>query len=44
MNKRILHLSTLIITGQLSRDEAIKILKSSPYPSMSQLDEDKEYF
>ncbi len=44
IDKRILHLSTLIITNQLTRTEAIKILNSSPYPSDYQFKEDKEYF
>ena len=44
IDKRILHLSTLIITNQLSRNAALKILESSPYSSELNLKEDKEYF
>jgi hypothetical protein len=44
IDKRILHLSTLIVTNQISRGEAIEILNTSPYPSDLQLQEDKEYF
>ena len=44
IDKRILHLSTLIITNQLKREEAIKVLSSNPYPSELKLREDKDYF
>ena len=44
IDKRILHLSTLIITDQLSRKQAFEILKSKPYSSNLNLNEDKEYF
>ena len=44
IDKRILHLSTLIITNQVSRNDALKILESSPYSSELNLKEDKEYF
>ena len=43
VDKRILHLSTLIVTNQLSRNEAIK-LELNPYSNNLQLNEDKEYF
>ena len=44
VDKRILHLSTLIVTKQLSRNKALEILNKSPYPSELKLKEDKEYF
>lgn len=44
IDKRILHLSTLIVTNQLSRNEAIKKLELNPYSNNLQLNEDKEYF
>ena len=45
IDKRILHLSTLIISKQLKRDEAIKELKSpNAYPSQEMLENDKLYF
>ena len=44
IDKRILHLSTLIITNQISRDNALEKLKLSPYSSDIKLNEDKEYF
>ncbi len=44
IDKRILHLSTLIITNQITRNDAIRLLKNSPYSSEINLKEDKEYF
>ena len=43
-DKRKVHLSTLVITNQMSRDEALGVLKHIPYPSEKDLVEDKEYF
>jgi hypothetical protein len=43
-DKRKVHLSTLIITGQMTRNEALDILKSPPYFSKSELESDKDYF
>ena len=37
-------MSTLIVTNQLSRNEAIKKLELNPYSNNLQLNEDKEYF
>ena len=37
IDKRKLHLSTLIASGQITRDESIKILKEIPYPSQNDL-------
>lgn len=44
IDKRKLHLSNLIVTGQLKREEGLKILKDIPYPSERDLKEDREYF
>lgn len=44
VDKRKVHLSTLIMTNQLSRDSAIKDLESIPYPTSSELDRDIQYF
>ena len=44
IDKRILHLSTLIITNQISRNDAINLLKNNAYSSEINLKEDKEYF
>lgn len=44
VDKRKVHLSTLIISGQISRDEAINLLNDIPYPSQRELDEDMHYF
>jgi hypothetical protein len=44
VDKRSLHLSTLICSGQMTRDEAVEDLRHSPYPSEALLQEDREYF
>jgi N-acetyl sugar amidotransferase len=44
VDKRKLHLSTLIASGQLSREEAIQSLKGIPYPSQQDLQQDISYF
>lgn len=44
IDKRKLHLSTLIASGQMNRDAAIKDLSGIPYPSVEALEEDKRYF
>lgn len=44
VDKRKLHLSTLIMSNQLSRDEALSLLDTSPYPDVNQLNDDIEYF
>jgi N-acetyl sugar amidotransferase len=44
VDKRRIHLSTLILTRQLPRDEALKHFESIPYPSEQALKEDKDYF
>ncbi|MDO9582821.1 MAG: N-acetyl sugar amidotransferase [Desulfomicrobium sp.] len=44
VDKRRPHLSVLIVSGQMSRDEAIIQLESIPYPSINELEEDIRYF
>ena len=44
VDKRKHHLSTLILSGQLSKDEALQQLQEIPYPSEEDLIEDIEYF
>lgn len=44
VDKRRLHLSSLICSGQMSRDEAVAHLKRSPYPDPDDLQVDIEYF
>lgn len=44
VDKRRVHMSTLIVTGQMSRDEALADLAKIPYHSQRELDEDKQYF
>lgn len=44
VDKRKVHFSSLIITGQISRSEAIELLKKPPYYSQEALEEDKAYF
>jgi len=44
VDKRKLHFSTLIIMGQMSREEALESLDELPYASEKELEEDKRYF
>ena len=44
VDKRLLHLSTLVADGQLLREEALADLLNSPYPSQADLDSDRAYF
>jgi N-acetyl sugar amidotransferase len=44
VDKRRVHLSTLIIAGQISREEASKELIGIPYATMESLIDDKQYF
>jgi N-acetyl sugar amidotransferase len=44
VDKRIIHLSTLVAAGQMSREEALKGLEGIPYPSQQALEDDIEYF
>ncbi len=40
-DKRRAHLSTLICSGQISREEALEEMKAPPYPSQDMMEEDK---
>lgn len=44
VDKRRVHLGTLVAVGQLPRQEAMKDLAEIPYPSENALAEDKQYF
>ncbi len=44
IDKRRVHLSSLIVTNQIDRSEALKTLENIPYPSEMELEEDKKYF
>jgi N-acetyl sugar amidotransferase len=44
VDKRILHLSTLVCSGQMTREEALGFMVHTPYPSEEDLRTDKEYF
>jgi N-acetyl sugar amidotransferase len=43
IDKRKSHLSTLICSGQITREKALQEIKKNPYPSEELLLEDKEY-
>lgn len=44
IDKRMVHLSTLVAAGQMSREEALKGLAGIPYPDEKALEDDKTYF
>lgn len=44
VDKRKLHLGTLVVSGQMSRDEALSQLEGLPYPSIADLESDMAYF
>jgi N-acetyl sugar amidotransferase len=44
IDKRKLHLSTLIITKQLAREDGVALLESIPYLSLQDLENDRAYF
>ena len=44
VDKRKMHLSSLICSGQMSREEALSDLKRLPYASQEALDNDTEFF
>ena len=44
IDKRKLHLSNLVVTGQMERTDAVIELERIPYPSISELNSDKRYF
>jgi hypothetical protein len=44
VDKRRVHLSTLVVAGQMSREQALQGMQGIPYPSEKALEEDKQYF
>lgn len=44
IDKRRLHFSSLICSGQMTRAQAVALLEQSPYPDPDQLDADIDYF
>lgn len=44
VDKRKLHLSTLIVTGQITRNDVMEILEETPYESERELENDMSYF
>jgi N-acetyl sugar amidotransferase len=44
VDKRKVHLSTLIMTGQMSREEALRSCEGIAYPNPKDLEADKQYF
>jgi N-acetyl sugar amidotransferase len=44
IDKRRLHFSSLICSGQMTRDKAVELLSHSPYPDEDDLDADIDYF
>ncbi len=44
VDKRKVHLSTLIMSGQMEREVALVKMKENPYDSIQALDQDREYF
>lgn len=44
VDKRRLHLATLVVSGQMSREDALAGLIGIPYPSENALEQDKVYF
>jgi N-acetyl sugar amidotransferase len=44
VDKRKIHLSTLVISGQMSREEASEGLNGIPYPSIEDQEQDIQYF
>ncbi len=44
VDKRKLHLATLVVSGQITREEALKSLDGIPYPTDEELAQDRVYF
>lgn len=44
IDKRKVHLSSLVLSGQISREEAARQLEESAYPDINLLAQDKSYF
>lgn len=43
VDKRKIHLFTLVVTGQMTRDDAVEFLSQSPYPDSGQLNDDHTF-
>lgn len=43
IDKRLLHLSTLVVTGQMTREDALMMLKGSPYTDEKLMQQDREF-
>ena len=43
VDKRIFHYSAMIISGQLTKEQAKDLIKNNPYDDLQQLESDKEY-
>jgi hypothetical protein len=44
VDKRLLHFSALVMSDQITREEALERLKIIAYPSVEDLENDKRYF
>ena len=44
VDKRRLHFATLVVSGQMTREEALRRVEGIAYPSEAELEDDKEYF
>ena len=44
IDKRLLHFSSLIVSGQMTRDDALLMLEQGTYPTKQEEDEDLAYF
>ena len=44
VDKRLLHLGTLVAAGQMLREDALASISEIPYPSQAELDNDIDYF
>ena len=44
VDKRIIHLSTLVASRQMTREDALKGLEGIPYPSEKEMEDDRQYF
>lgn len=43
VDKRIFHYSAMIVSGQLTKEKAIELIKNNPYDDLQQLESDKEF-
>jgi len=44
VDKRLVHLSTLVLSGEITRDAALEMLAQIPFPSISEMETDRLYF